>query len=90
MKKIPVITAITLMFASCGTTKYVPVETVKVQYSDNLIRDSIVRYDSVYVKQNADTVFFERYKYLYKNKIVRDSIFIQDTIRVPYPVEVER
>jgi len=27
------------------------------------------------------------YKYLYRDKIVRDSILINDTIRVPYPVE---
>ena len=36
----------------------------------------------------GDTIFLERYRYLYKNKIVRDSIFINDTIRVPYPVDV--
>ncbi|MDR1455039.1 MAG: hypothetical protein LBJ01_05250, partial [Tannerella sp.] len=55
---------------------------------DNFIRDSIFRYDSVFVKQTADTVFFERYKYLYRDKIIRDSVFLSDTIRVPYPVEV--
>lgn len=91
MKKIPFIAvAISLVLTSCGSTKYIPVETTKIQYRDNFVRDSVVRYDSVFVKQNADTVYFERYKYLFKNKIVRDSIFIQDTIRVPYPVEVVR
>jgi hypothetical protein len=69
-------------------TQYVPVKTTKIEYRDNFVRDSIFRYDSVFVKQTADTVFFERYRYLYKDKIVRDSVFIQDTIRVPYPVEV--
>lgn len=47
-----------------------------------------IRYDSIFVKQTADTVFFERYKYLYRDKIIKDSIFIQDTIRIPYPIEV--
>jgi hypothetical protein len=66
----------------------VPIESTKIEYRDNFIRDSIFRYDSVFVKQTADTVFFERYKYLYRDKIVKDSVFINDTIRVPYPVEV--
>jgi hypothetical protein len=83
--------AITLLLcfcSSCKTTQYIPVETTKIEYRDNFVRDSIFRYDSVFVKQTADTVFFERYKYLYRDKIIRDSVFIQDTIRVPYPVEV--
>lgn len=74
--------------SSCKTTQYIPVETTKIEYRDNFVRDSIFRYDSVFVKQTADTVFFERYKYLFRDKIIRDSVFIQDTIRVPYPVEM--
>lgn len=75
---------------SCSKTIYVPVETTKTEYRDKIVRDSIFRYDSVFVRQQSDTVFFERYRYLYKNKIVRDSIFQSDTIKVPYPVEVEK
>jgi len=74
--------------SSCKTPQYIPVETTKIEYRDNFVRDSIFRYDSIFVKQTADTIFFERYKYLYRDKIVKDSIFINDTIRVPYPVEV--
>ncbi|MDR1761094.1 MAG: hypothetical protein LBR55_01445 [Bacteroidales bacterium] len=88
MKKTAIFYALALLCCACGTTKYVPVETTKIEYRDQLVRDSIFRYDSVFVKQTADTVFFERYKYLYRDKIIRDSVFIQDTIRVPYPVEV--
>ncbi|MDR0873693.1 MAG: hypothetical protein LBN27_09570 [Prevotellaceae bacterium] len=88
MKKTVIFCAITLIFCACGTTKYVPIETVKTEYRDKIVRDSVFRYDSVYIKQTADTVFFERYRYLYKDKIIRDSIFKCDTIRVPYPVEV--
>ena len=68
--------------------QYIPVETVKTEYRDNFVRDSIVRYDSIYIKEKGDTLIFERYRYLYRDKFVRDSIFINDTIRVPYPVEV--
>jgi len=80
-----------MLFSLCGackTKQYIPVETVKTKYRDKILRDSMFLYDSVFVKQTADTVFFERYRYLYKDKIMRDSIFVNDTIRVPYPVEV--
>ncbi len=88
MKQIILITALALLCCSCGTTKYVPIETVKTEYRDKIVKDSIFRYDSVFVKQTADTFILERYKYLYRDKIIRDSVFLQDTIRVPYPVEV--
>lgn len=88
MKKKVIFCAITLLCCACGTTKYVPIETVKTEYRDKIVRDSVFRYDSIFVKDKGDTVFFERYKYLYRDRIVRDSIFKNDTIRVPYPVEV--
>jgi hypothetical protein len=91
MKKKNIPAAIILLLclcSSCKTVQYIPVETVKTEYRDNFVRDSIFRYDSVFVKDKGDTVFFERYRYLYRDKIVRDSIFKCDTIRVPYPVEV--
>ncbi len=88
MKNTVIFYTIVLLCCACSTTKYIPVETVKTEYRDQHVRDSIVRYDSIFVKQKADTVFFERYKYLYRDKTIRDSVFIQDTIRVPYPVEV--
>ena len=88
MKKTVVFITLALLFCACGTTKYVPIETTRTEYRDKIVKDSIFRYDSVFVKQTADTVFFERYKYLYRDKIVKDSVFINDTIRVPYPVEV--
>jgi hypothetical protein len=74
--------------SSCKTPQYIPVETTKIEYRDNFVRDSISRYDSIFVKDKGDTLIFERYRYLYRDKIVRDSIFKTDTIRVPYPVEV--
>ena len=91
MKNTSIFIILLLCFcSSCKTPQYIPVETTKIEYRDNFIRDSIYRYDSVFVKQTADTVFFERYKYLYRDKLIKDSVFIQDTIRVPYPVEVTK
>ena len=88
MKKLLFLAAIATMLYSCKSVKYIPVETTKIEYRDNFVRDSIFRYDSVFVKDKGDTLILERYKYLYKNRIVKDSIFINDTIRVPCPVEV--
>ena len=89
MKKTVVFIILLLcLCSSCKTPQYIPVETTKIEYRDNFVHDSIFRYDSIFVKQTADTIFFERYKYLYRDKIVKDSVFINDTIRVPYPVEV--
>jgi len=88
MRSISIAMALFLcLCVSCKAPQYIPVETIKTEYRDNYLRDSIVRYDSVFVRQKADTFIFERYRYLYKDRFVRDSIFINDTIRVPYPVE---
>ena len=88
MKKILFIAVIATMLLSCKSVKYIPVETTKIEYRDHFVRDSIFRYDSVFVKDKGDTLILEKFRYLYKNRIVKDSIFINDTIRVPYPVEV--
>jgi len=91
MKKNTIYLIITLLLClcySCRTPQFIPVESVKTEYRDKILRDSIYLYDSVYVKEKGDTLIFERYRYLYKDKFIRDSVFINDTIRVPYPVEV--
>lgn len=75
-------------FASCKTIKYVPVETVKTEYIERLKSDSVLVYDSVFIKEKGDTVFIEKYKYAYKTKTQIDSIFKSDTIQVPYEVEI--
>ena len=88
MKKLLFLAAIATMLYSCKSVKYIPVETTKIEYRDNFVRDSIFRYDSVFVKEKGDTLILEKFRYLYKNRIVIDSVFINDTIRVAYPVEV--
>lgn len=88
MKKILFLAAIATILYSCKSVKYIPVETTKIEYRDNFVRDSIFRYDSVFVREKGDTMILQKFRYLYKNRIVKDSIFINDTIRMPYPVEV--
>lgn len=86
MKKTVVILLI-LLLAGCKTkTVYIPVESVRTEYKDKYLRDSIYMYDSIFVKIAGDTVFFEKYKYLYRDQTIRDSIFKTDSIQVPYPV----
>ena len=76
---------------SCTTTKYIPVESVKVEYKDNIreihTTDSITDNRFVYVK--GDTVIDYRDRVKWKEKVVRDSVIIErvDSVVVPYPVE---
>lgn len=84
---------ILFLFVSCKTQLvHVPVETVKTEkeYVDRLLRDSIYIKDSVIINMKSDTVFIEKYKYLYRDRFIKDSVFITDSVRIeiPYPVEV--
>ena len=88
MRKILLFAVIATLLYSCKSIKYVPVETTKTEYRDKVFRDTVTRYDSVYMKEKGDTLIMERYRYLYKNSIIRDTTIIRDTIQVPYPVEV--
>ena len=63
-----------------------PIESVKTEYKDKYVRDSIHYYDSIYVKEKGDTILFEKYRYIYKDKLITDTILSVDSIRVPYPV----
>ena len=80
-----------LICVGCTTTKYVPVETVRTEYKDNVreihTTDSVMNTRFVYI--NGDTVIDYRDRVRWREKLVHDSIYIErnDTIRVPYPVE---
>jgi hypothetical protein len=87
MKKILLFILLFAGFSACNKTVYVPVESVRTEYRNNYLRDSVYLFDSVFMKEKGDTVWIEKYEYLYVDKLKRDSIFINDTIRVPVPVE---
>lgn len=77
-----------LVLSGCRSKiQYIPVESVRTEYQDRIIRDSIYQQDSVFFAIKGDTVYLEKYRTLYKDRYLRDSVFVQDTIRVPYPVE---
>ena len=88
MKKTFYFTVLLLVCSSCKTPQYIPVESVKTEYRHIATTDSIYLRDSIFIKHKGDTVFLEKYRYLYRYNTVRDSIFKTDTIRVPFPVEV--
>lgn len=80
-----------LSLASCKQVQYVPVETVRLDsiYLTQTLRDSIYKYDSIYVRDKGDTVFVDRYKYMFIDKVRVDTMVAVrvDTLSVPYPVE---
>lgn len=80
-----VITVLLILLTGCKTT-YVPVETVRTEYRDKYLRDSIYLHDSINVYQKGDTIYKDRWRYEYRDKIVKDTVNVTDTI--PVVVEV--
>ena len=81
-----------IILVGCTTTKYVPVENVKVDsiYVAKIERDSIFERDSVFVAVKADTVFFSRGQDRYRDRIVRDTISVQRSDTITKVIEVEK
>lgn len=92
MKKLLYIFLFVLFISSCTTTKYVeiPVENTKIEYRDRHTIDTIYKTDSTIITDKGDTVFIEKFKYLYKIKEIRDTVNITDTITVVNTVEVTK
>ena len=82
--------ALVLITVGCTRMVYIPVESVKTEYINKLSVDSIYLYDSVYLKEKGDTIFMEKYKYSYRDRLRVDTVIQKDSIRVPYPVIVEK
>lgn len=80
--------SIILLLASCSKTVYVPVESVRTEYTTAYSHDSIYVSDSVIIRTKADTVWYEKYKIRYRDRLLRDSIIVIDSVQMPYPVEV--
>ena len=80
------------LFASCTTTKYVPVVEHRtdtlMKYS--IQRDSIYLHDSIRVSEKGDTVRIERWHTQYIERTAHDTIYQSrtDSIPVPYRVQV--
>lgn len=80
--------AIACILSGCRTKiQYVPVESVRTEYQDRYLRDSINVYDSVYVREKGDSVFVDRFQKIYIDRFRVDSFIRTDSIQVPYPVD---
>lgn len=75
-----------IAFASCKQIQYVPIETVKTEYKDIFVKDSVYLKDSIFVSQKGDTVFYTKFQTKYKYKYLRDSVYINDTVTVKVPI----
>jgi len=78
---------ITFCLVACTRTIYIPVESVRTEYRDKYLRDSIYLHDSTSVYVNGDTVREYLYRYIYRDRFIHDTVSVCDTIREPYPVE---
>lgn len=87
---------LTLILLNSCKTKYqyieVPKETIKTEYKDKLVYDSIFSINSVYIKEKNDTIYHYQTKFKYKYKYIRDTIYNKDTIKITTikPVEVTK
>ena len=84
--------ALFCLLCGCRQTQYVPVVTILHDsiYLTQTHRDSILRYDSVYVADKGDTVWLEKYKYVYRDRWRTDTLVSVRTDTVSVPVSVEK
>lgn len=92
MKNLILILVLGIIISCCKSTKYieVPVDRVKIEYRNSVSIDTIYRNDSTIIRENGDTVFLEKYKYIYKVKELKDTVNITDTITVVNTVEITK
>ena len=92
MKNLILILILGIIVSCCKLTKYieVPVDRVKIEYRNSVSIDTIYRNDSTIIRESGDTVFLEKYKYIYKVKELKDTVNITDTITVVNTVEVTK
>lgn len=65
----------------------IPVPQIKIEYREKLQVDTLIKNDSIIIRETGDTCIIEKYKYLYKVKLQTDTINITDTITVVQAVQ---
>lgn len=81
-----------ILLSGCAATRYIeiPVDRVKIEYKNRMSIDTLYRNDSTIIREKGDTVFLEKYKYIYRAKELKDTINVTDTITVIKTVEVTK
>lgn len=92
--KISILAIILFILVSCGTTKVtqqvpVPMETVRTEYINTVLYDSIYIKDSVDRAVKGDTIIIYKQKDIYKYKLIADTVLITDTIPIPVEIKTE-
>ena len=92
MKKLFIVILVSIFLSGCAPTKYieVPVDKVRIEYRDRTSIDTLIMSDSTLIRERGDTVFSEKYKYLYRIREVKDTINTTDTITTVKTVEVTK
>lgn len=88
LKKFLYISSILLIVSGCCSPKEiireVPVEVVHDVYHNIYIHDTTHTTDSTIIYKEGDTIFKEKYKYIYKERTVHDTLATHDTIPQPF------
>ena len=92
MKNLIVIILLIILLGSCTSTRYIeiPVDRIKIEYRDKTKIDTLIQKDSIITQLKGDTVFLEKYKYLYRIKEVRDTVAKTDTVTTVQTIKVEK
>lgn len=80
---------------ACTTTKYidrevevpVEVEVVKTEYINKVYKDSVFVHDSIDRYISGDTVYLNKYKYIYKYMNRTDTVCKTDSIQIPVEIK---
>lgn len=80
-----------LLLTGCTTTKYIPIETVRIDTMKvtKYERDSIYIHDSTIVREKGDTMLIEKWHTRWRDRWLHDTLYQSriDSIPKPYPVE---
>ena len=80
-----------LLLTGCTTTKYVPIETVRIDTLKvtKYERDSIYIHDSTIVREKGDTMLIEKWHTRWRDRWMHDTVYQSrvDSVPKPYPVE---
>lgn len=80
-----------LLLTGCTTTRYVPVETVRIDTMKvtKYERDSIYIHDSTIVREKGDTMLIEKWHTRWRDRWMHDTVYQSrvDSVPKPYPVE---
>lgn len=91
MKKVLFLLCVLTIFVNCSP-RVIPVERVKVDsvHIARYERDTVYKLDSVCVYTLRDTVYRDRFRYVYRDRMLRDTIYRCERDTITNVVKVEK